>query len=105
MDAKAITDIRDISVHFMVRLPRNDKRLKLEKFEILNVGDIEVDFRGRNFGFLDWIISRLTSSVANLIKNEIRGSLGDAVKDVLNPIVESAPTDAAEVIINSFSGY
>ena len=95
----------DISVHFVVRLPRNDKRLRLDKFEILNVGDIKVDYHGNNFGFLNWIISWATSSVANLIKNEVRGSLGDAVKDLLNPIVEEAPADAAEVIINSFSGY
>ena len=95
----------NISVHFVVRLPREDKRLKLDKFEILNVGEIQVDHHGDNFGFLNWIISWVTSSVANLIKNEVRGSLGDAVKDLLNPIVEEAPTEAAEVIINSFSGY
>lgn len=99
------TNVSDISIHFMVRLPNEAKHLTLEKFEIRNIGGIDVDFNGQNFGFLNWIISRLSSSIINLIKGLLKGRIQGLVKQNLNPIIQEVPTDAVEIILSSFSGY
>ena len=68
MSSQTTANVNDISIHFVARLPNEDEHLKLEKFEIHNIGGIVVDFNGQNFGFLNWIISQLSSSIINSVK-------------------------------------
>ena len=105
MSSNVSVNVSDISIHFKVRLPNEDEHLRLEKFEIRNIGGIEVNFHGHNFGFLNWIISRLSSSLINSIKGLLRGRLEGLVKENLNPIIQNYPTDTVKIILSSFSGY
>ena len=105
MDSKTTVDVSDISIHFMVRVPNEDEQLQLERFKIRNIGGIHVDFNGQNFGFLNWIISELSSSIINLIKGILTGSLEGLIKENLKPIIQQVPTDTVKIMLRSFSEY
>jgi len=102
-DATAIAS--DISIYFVVRQAIEDEHLELEKFEIRNIGGIDVDFNGHNFGFLNGIISILSSSIINLTKDIMKGPLEGLVIDNLKPIIRQVPTDSINTLLRSFSGY
>ena len=105
MTSETTTNVSDISIHFMVRQIADEEQLQLERFEIRNIGGIDVDFNGHNFGFLNWIISRLSSSIINLTKGIMKGPLEGLIKDNLRPVIEKVPTDSINTLLRSFSGY
>ena len=89
----------------MVRQKAEDEPLALEKFEIRSIGGIDVDFNGHAFGFLNGIISVLSSSIINLTKDVMKGPLEGLVKENLKPVIEKAPTHTINTFLRSFSGY
>ena len=105
MGSEATANVSDISIYFVVRQSISDEHLDLEKFEIRNIGGIDVDFNGHNFGFLNGIISILSSSIINLTKDIMKGPLEGLVKDNLKPIVRQVPTDSINTLLRSFAGY
>ena len=105
MNSETTTNVSDISIHFMVRQTVEDDQLDLRKFEIRNIGGIDIDFNGHNFGFLNGIISMLSSSIINLIKGLMKGPLEGLVKEQLKPVIRNVPTDTINTFLRSFSGY
>ena len=105
MNSETTTNVSDISIHFMLRQNVTDRQLDLTKFEIRNIGGIDVDFNGHNFGFLNGIISVLSSTTINLIKGIMKGPLEGLVKENLKPVIKNVPTDTIDGFLRSFSGY
>merc|ERR1712150_36712 len=105
MNSETTTNVSDISIHFMVRQTVEDQQLDLRRFEIRNIGGIDIDFNGHNFGFLNGIISMLSSSIINLIKGLMKGPLEGLVKEQLKPVIRNVPTDTINSFLRSFSGY
>ena len=105
MNSETTTNVSDISIHFMVRQTVEDQQLDLRRFEIRNIGGIDIDFNGHNFGFLNGIISVLSSSIINLIKGLMKGPLEGLVKEQLKPVIRNVPTDTINTFLRSFSGY
>ena len=105
MSSETTTNVSDISINFMVRQNGTNEKFQLERFEIRNIGGIDVDYNGHNFGFLNWIMSMLTSSIINLTKGIMKGPLEGLVKENLNPVIEKIPTETTNTLLRSFSGY
>lgn len=76
--------------------------LKLSKFEIKDIGDIDVDIDG--LGPLGWILGLLTGLIADLIKGAlydvIEGPLRDLLQGLLDEYVPDIPSILLQIISN-----
>ena len=105
MNSETTTNVSDTSVYFMLRQNVTEEELELIRFEIRDIGGIDVDFNGHNFGFLNAIISVLSSSIINLTKGIMKGPLEGLIKENLEPVIQNAPKDTINTFLRSFSGY
>ena len=70
--------------------------LKLTRFDITNIGNIDVHFDG--LGPLDWILDLVVDLVARLIKDWLADILEGPIKDLLQGILDDLIPDLPKVL-------
>lgn len=102
MDAVADITVSNIIIHASVRVRRGERLLKLDKFKIVNIGHVDLDFEGNNFGFLNSLISWIAGLFMNGLKQTISGALEDWATEMLEPALENIPTSFIDALEQSF---
>ena len=97
----AIFNIRDISVRAVVTISKNGKHLRLQTLDVLNIGKIDVQFKGNNFGPLNWIISQVLKVLAKLIIKLFRSKIQSALIDATNSFLKDIPEEIVLMIGNA----
>lgn len=64
-------------------------KANLKKFEIKEIGNIDVDFDG--LGPLDWILGTVTGFVADLIKDFLKDVIEGPIRDLLQGVLDDYP--------------
>lgn len=95
--ASADARIRGVDVYFEADMCVNEGcSLQLTKFDITDLGDIEVHFDG--LGPLDWILDLVVDLVGGLIKDWLADILEGPIKDLLQGILDEMVPDIPKML-------
>merc|ERR1711970_414817 len=96
--ASAEAEIASIDIYFEASATVGDSvGLDLTRFEITNVGHIDVEVHG--LGPLDWILGKLVGALADTIKGWIIPVIEGPIRDILQDIIDDMlPPTVAKIV-------
>merc|ERR1711892_595557 len=96
--ASAEVKFSSLDIYFEASMPLDQSSgLQLTKFEITNVGHIDVSVSG--LGPLDWILGKLVGAIADTVKDWIIPLIEGPIKDILQDIIDDMmPPIPAKII-------
>lgn len=97
VSASADATIDRVNVYFEANCQLSSCKLELNKFEITEIGNIDVNFHG--LGPLDWILGTVVDLVANLIRGFLGDILEGPIKDLLQGILNDLVPDFPSVLL------
>merc|ERR1712127_136865 len=94
--ASATAHISSIDIYFEASVALSGEGgLQLGRFEITNVGHIDVSISG--LGPLDWILGKLVGGIADTIKGWIIPMIEGPIKDILQDIINGMMPPTAKI--------
>merc|ERR1711892_602237 len=96
--APAEVKFSSLDIYFEASMPLDaSSGLQLTRFEITNVGHIDVSISG--LGPLDWILGKLVGAIADTVKNFIVPLIEGPIRDILQDIIDDMMPPIPEKII------